>query len=126
MAACKLRREVCALRGCGSEILSVRKLTVVLTPVAAKEEIVVKEDNTSAIQFGENRGKYERTRHMSMRWHLVRELAHRRRIIKLEHCPTLDMLADPLTKSLSGPKHERFARQMLNYLFDDAQPLRGG
>ena len=118
--------EVCALRECGSEILSVRKLTVVLTPVAAKEEIVVKEDNTSAIQFGENRGKYERTRHMSMRWHLVRELAHRRRIIKLEHCPTLDMLADPLTKSLSGPKHERFARQMLNYLFDDAQPLMGG
>ena len=68
-------------------------------------------DNTSSIKLAKNDAYHERTKHINVRYHHVREKLEEKQIC-IEHISTDDMIADALTKSLNGPKTKKFAMCM--------------
>eukprot|EP00794_Sanderia_malayensis_P004477 gene4477-biopygen3644 len=62
------------------------------------------EDNQGAIAVAKNPGNHPKTKHISIKYHFIREAVEKNEIM-LQYCPTNEMLADILTKAL--PK-ERF------------------
>jgi hypothetical protein len=75
-------------------------------------------DATSAKQITENPKELGSTRHLGIRWHLVR---HHLRVkgLQLLHSVTEDCLADMGTKRLARKMLDRFARIFFNCLADD-------
>lgn len=72
------------------------------------------EDNTGAIALAENPVLHQRTKHIDIRYHFVRqhvELGN----VALVHVASEDQLADLLTKPLPKPKVEHFRERMLGY-----------
>jgi hypothetical protein len=69
---------------------------------------VLKVDNMSAIALANDPVHHERTKHIRRRFHLIRE-AITEGAIRLEYCPTKDMLADGLTKLLPKARHKELA-----------------
>jgi hypothetical protein len=63
---------------------------------------VLYEDNRAAIQLAANPVHKDRTKHIDMRRHALREFVADG-VIQLVPCPTQDMAADALTKALPGP-----------------------
>jgi len=68
----------------------------------APQEILV--DNQGAIQLAKNPKFHERTKHISVRFHFIRD-ACKRKAIKTTYLPTLDMLADIMMKNLPRETH---------------------
>ena len=60
---------------------------------------IVKEDNQSCIAMAKNPQYHGRAKHIDIKHHFVRELVGDD-TIKLEYCPTNEMVADILTKGL--------------------------
>jgi Reverse transcriptase (RNA-dependent DNA polymerase) len=76
---------------------------------------VVYQDNQSAILL-ENNGKMsssKRTRHLEIRYFFVTDNVHKKHL-RIEYCPTDDMIADFFTKPLQGAKFRRFRAMILN------------
>jgi hypothetical protein len=70
---------------------------------------IVYRDNTSSMKLKEN-GKAssgKRTRHFNIKYFYITDLIERNHI-KIEYCPTEEMIADFMTKPLVGVKFERF------------------
>ena len=61
----------------------------------------VYEDNQGAIALAKNPEFHKRTKHIDIRYHFVREKVEDGHVI-LKYCPTLDMLADLMTKPISA------------------------
>jgi transposase InsO family protein len=61
-------------------------------------------DNQGAMQLAKDPKFHERTKHISVRYHFVRD-ACEREIIRLSYLPTSDMVADILTKALPREVH---------------------
>ena len=57
--------------------------------------IVVQEDNQAAIQLTENEAVTQRSRHINVKYHWLRDLV-RDGLIVVEYCPTSHMVADTL------------------------------
>ena len=76
-----------------------------------KKPITLYVDNQSAIKLIQNPVAHDRTKHIDIKYHFIRD-AQARGIINVEYCPTNDQVADVLTKPLSREKHERFTEQM--------------
>ena len=70
-----------------------------------KLPINVYEDNQSTNKMAENPTLQQRTKHIDVRHHVIRDLV-KQRIIKINYCQTNSMLADILTKALPKPKFE--------------------
>jgi len=70
------------------------------------QEIFV--DNQGAIQLAKNPKFHERTKHISVRFHFIRD-ACERKAIKTTYLPTSDMLADIMTKNLPRETHWKHA-----------------
>ena len=76
-----------------------------------KEPIKFYVDNQSAIKLVENPVAHDRTKHIDIKYHFIRDIESRK-IISVKYCPTNDQVADVLTKPLSREKHKRFTEQM--------------
>jgi hypothetical protein len=63
------------------------------------DAIKINEDNQSAIKFSNNKMINNRSKHIDIKYHFVRENVLAKKII-LEYCPTDQMTADIFTKSL--------------------------
>ncbi|XP_039309080.1 secreted RxLR effector protein 161-like [Solenopsis invicta] len=63
-------------------------------------------DNCGAIKLAENPVFHNRSKHIDVRHHFVREMLEIG-VIDIDHRPTEYMAADVLTKGLSGPKHRK-------------------
>ena len=68
-------------------------------------------DNQGAIALAKNPVHHARTKHIDVQHHFVREKVERG-LIRLEYCPTEDMVADVLTKALARERHERLRKMM--------------
>ena len=70
-----------------------------------QDEITIKTDSQGAIALTKNPEQHPKTKHIDIRYHFVRDLIEKG-VIKLEYCPTADMVADILTKGLPQDTHE--------------------
>ena len=68
-------------------------------------------DNNGAIAQAKEPRSYQRTKHILRRYHLIREIVERGDV-KICRVDTNDNVADPLTKALPEPKHERHVRSL--------------
>ena len=67
---------------------------------------VVYEDNQPAISLAHNPEFHGRPKHMDIRYHFTREQVEKKSM-RLEYCPTEEMIADVLTKGLSKHRFEK-------------------
>ncbi|MGL6008755.1 MAG: Ty1/Copia family ribonuclease HI, partial [Culicoidibacterales bacterium] len=75
---------------------------------------VIYRDNTSSMKLEEN-GKAssgKRTRHLNIKYFYITDLIKRKEVSS-EYCPTNDMVADYMTKPLTGAKFFHFRSQLL-------------
>ena len=103
--------ETSALLDLGRDIIWLRRLmhdigTPVTDPTPALE------DNRSAIKWSTNAASWSRTRHMDVYFHKIREW-QRDKILKIEHCPTTEQVADICTKSLPQATHSTLKVMLL-------------
>ena len=97
--------EYIALASASQEAMWLRQLTTDLKskPTGA---IVIFEDNQSAICIAKNPQFHGRSKHIAIKYHFIREQVHNN-TVTLKYCSTNNMIADMLTKGLSG---EQFAK----------------
>lgn len=67
------------------------------------EATTVMEDNQGCIAISKNRRTDKRTKHIDLRFHFCRDQVERGSV-KVEYCPTEEMIADALTKPINAPK----------------------
>ena len=68
-------------------------------------------DNQSAIAITKNPKFHDRTKHIDVRYHFLRQKVDSEEIL-LTYLPTDDQVADVLTKGLVRAKHEHFLKEM--------------
>jgi hypothetical protein len=79
------------------------------------DESVLYQDNTSSILLEKN-GRHsstKRTRHMNIQFFFIKDQVDSKRV-KIEHCPTAEMLADFFTKTLQGTQFHKLRDHILN------------
>lgn len=99
-ALCSAAQEACWLKQLLSDLR-----------YGSSSPMMIHEDNQSAICMTKNHLFHGRTKHISIKYHFIRELVADN-IIKVVYCPTEEMMADVLTKGLSQIKFEKL-RQMI-------------
>jgi hypothetical protein len=79
------------------------------------DESILYQDNTSSILLEKNgrASSTKRTRHMNIRYFFIKDQVDSNRV-KIEHCPTGDMLADYFTKPLQGMQFQRLRDEIMN------------
>jgi hypothetical protein len=79
------------------------------------DESILYQDNTSSILLEKNGriSSTKRTRHMNIRYFFIKDQVDSKRV-KIEHCPTGDMLADFFTKPLQGMQFRTLRNQIMN------------
>ena len=65
-------------------------------------------DNQSCVQMAVNPVHHDQTKHVEMRYFCVRDIVLRR-VVELQFVPTIEQVADVLTKSLVRGKFEGFS-----------------
>ena len=79
--------------------------------IGNNEVFHIKGDNQGALALVENPHLHERSKHIDISYHFIRDL-QKRGSIETSFIPTADMIADGFTKPLTGPKFLKF-RAML-------------
>ncbi len=77
----------------------------------AENANVIYEDNQGAIALANNPEHHAQTKHIDVQYHFVRDSVENERV-KLEYCPTADMVADALTKPLARIRHQEMMKRM--------------
>jgi hypothetical protein len=75
-------------------------------------------DNQAAIAMTKQTSSNASTRHMKMKFHYIREQIADREVT-VDYCPTLQMIADILTKALERTLFEKFRRVLLSGIDED-------
>ena len=81
------------------------------TQIAHPAPQVIYADNQASIKLAQNPQSHDRTKHIDIKFHIVRE-ALGNNTIALKYVPTADMTADILTKGLPKVTHEHHAQGM--------------
>ena len=80
------------------------------------------EDNQGAISIAKNPVAHSRTKHIDIRYHYIRE-AIQGEIVNLCYCPTEQMVADLLTKSLPRERFKMLRDAMGMVELPSTQPV---
>jgi hypothetical protein len=72
---------------------------------------LIKGDNDGSIAMAKNPQFHNRSKHIAIRWHWIRELVEQD-LIEIESCRDPEQTADVLTKSLPRPKHKKHVSEM--------------
>lgn len=75
------------------------------------EPIPIRCDSTSAINNSKNPMIHSRTKHISIRYHFLREKVAKKEV-KLEYVSTKDQIADSFTKALSKGTFEYLKKKL--------------
>ena len=100
VALSEAAREACWLRNLYNEL-----------GVLQKFPIVIKGDNDGSIAMAKNQQFHNRSKHIAIRWHWVRDLVEEK-LIDIKTCRDPQQTADVLTKALPRPKHCRHIFEM--------------
>ena len=102
--------EYIALSSPTQEIIWLRRL---LTDLHSKPHgpTELKEDNQGAIAIAKNPVTHNRTKHIDIRYHFVRENVHDN-VVNMTYCPSVSMIAAILTKLIPRVKFEQFRTAM--------------
>jgi len=106
VAQSSMEAEYIALAEAVKEAIWIRKLQQECLP-NANHQIVISEDNQSAIKLAQNPIHTNRSKHINVRYHATRDYV-KKKLVKIEYCPTEDMVADIMTKSLDYAAHAKF------------------
>jgi hypothetical protein len=68
-------------------------------------------DNQGALALVKNPYLHERSKHIDISHHYIRDMAEKKRL-EITYIPTADMIADGMTKPLARVAHEKFRRQL--------------
>ena len=88
------------------EAIWLSRLCSVLDPSYTKQPIEIRVDNNGAKDLAHNATINERTEHIDVQYHFVRQCIQDRNII-IRRCDTSDQVADPLTKPLERIAHSK-------------------
>lgn len=81
---------------------------------------IIYSDNQSFIALSENPKYHDRSKHIDLKFHFLREQV-KNKILKLEYTPTAQMWADILTKSLPKVKHHACLQGLNSQTSSDLQ-----
>ena len=98
--------EYVALSIASQEAIWLRRLIEDLE-IKLTEPIILFEDNQSAIELSKNPKHHNRTKHIDVSYHFVREQVTAKTLC-IKYCRTEEMLADIMTKGLPRPTFEKF------------------
>lgn len=98
--------EYIALSGASQEGIWIRRLLADIN-LEQKGPTIILEDNQGAIELAKNPKFHNRTKHIDVAYHFIREQVHLK-AISVEYCPTKHMLADIMTKGLGKIAFENF------------------
>jgi hypothetical protein len=104
--------EYVALCEAATEVVFLRQLLADIG-FPQKDPTVLYEDNQSTMAMADGGGQHQRSKHINVKYHFVREQIQLKSMI-LEYCPTEEMVADLLTKNLKRGPHEFLTRLLLN------------
>lgn len=68
-------------------------------------------DNQAAISIGKNLSSKTRTKHIDIKFHYVREAVANKNI-NIEYCPSIEMIADILTKPINRDQYQYLRKKM--------------
>ena len=92
------------------EAVWLNRLVGDLTFKSGKQHMVpIRVDNNGAKDLAYNATVNERTKHIDVQYHYVRECAQSKKI-QLERCDTTNQVADPLTKPLDRKQHQKLCK----------------
>jgi hypothetical protein len=91
-----------------AEVAGVRSVLVDLG-MEQKTPTRIYEDNKSCIAIAYKPMHHGRTKHFDIKAHFLRDRIEKEEV-EIKYCPTSEMIADMLTKSLPGPQHQRLKR----------------
>lgn len=95
--------EYIGLSQASKEAIYLRSLLNSITNNTCAKPVVIYNDNQSAHHIARNKMNHNRTKHIDIRFHFIRE-AILNESVEVTYVSSQDMLADMLTKSLPGPK----------------------
>ena len=75
--------------------------------IAPTKPTLIHQDNQSTIALAKNPVHHQKNKHYDIKAHFLRSYVENQSI-RLEYCPTGDMIADALTKALPPALHKRF------------------
>ena len=73
--------------------------------MANDQAVKIYEDNQRSIALDKNPEFHKRTKHIDIRYHFVREKVDDGQVL-LEYCPTQEMLADLMTKTIPAAQFD--------------------
>ena len=76
-----------------------------------EEPVTVYEDNLSTICMGKNQQYHGRTKHISIKYHFVREKVAAD-VVRIPYCKSENMLADIFTKPLCAPRFKKLCEMI--------------
>ena len=77
----------------------------------AQGSTIINCDNQTAIGLSRNDVLNDRTKHIDVKFHFIRDQVEKKNVI-INYCSTAEMLADLLTKNLKKVKHNYFCEAM--------------
>jgi hypothetical protein len=106
-----MEAEYIALAEAVKEAEWLRKLQREIFPNNNLAPTLIYEDNQSSIKLAENPIHSDRSKHIDVKYHAIRERINKK-IVEVQHLPGTEMIADILTKSLGSVLHQRFVKDL--------------
>jgi hypothetical protein len=103
--------EYVALSDAAKEAIWLRSLAKNIKKNLKDQPIIIYEDNQSTMKLAKNLIQSDKSKHIDVRHHFIREKVNEKRI-ELMYIPTTDQVADIFTKSLGRILHEKFTRAL--------------
>ena len=97
-----------ALSSTAQELLWLQQLLADLTKGPTKS-MVIYEDNQSAMIMANDPQFHGRSKHIDIKYHFIREQVTKRSL-ELKYCKSASMVADIMTKGLTGERFEKLRK----------------
>ena len=110
MARSSTEAEYVALSAAAQECIWLRRLLKDLG-FGDDKPTTLHEDNNGALELSKNPKFHQRTKHIDVAHHFIREKVASNEL-SVVYCPTEEMLADAMTKGLGRVKFEKFRGMM--------------